>query len=413
MRRAWVIAAVLAGCAPGEVGEVIADASVDDVAAAPDDLPAPRDLGAPSDNPAVSSDNRAPPSDTPGPADVRMNPDVPSAPADVVYDICGARPDGPGCANVDGADAVVTCAQGRTAAVARCEAGCDVARRQCLSDAIEPCFNDPDGDYCGASIGAASRRDDLYRCRGRRTESIAACANGCDDRMGGADVCRAPPATDPCARAMYGDGAYCGAGIGGDAAVLYQCFGRATRSSERCANGCSVQPPGVPDRCAPAPGRCCLQRPPGNFVRGFSACGAGGSHYGIDLGAPLGTALTALVAGTVMAVATGHPNCPYNSATGTCPSSCVNNFNYVKVRADCGDPRDASRDLIVWYLHVDRLAPGIAAGAHVDAGQAIAYVGNSGCSSGPHLHLEVASVARGGNVGVNTCASFDPARIYC
>jgi murein DD-endopeptidase MepM/ murein hydrolase activator NlpD len=171
----------------------------------------------------------------------------------------------------------------------------------------------------------------------------------------------------------------------------------------------------VADRCAPPPvsGRCCLLRPPGSFVRGFSACGRGGSHYGIDSGAGLGTAIAAGISGTVISVATGNPNCPYNAATDSCPSSCVNRFNYVKIRSDCGDPGDGSRDLIVYYLHVDRLAPGVGAGAHVNQGDVIAYVGNSGCSSGPHVHLEIVPVARGANAVLNTCASVDPASRYC
>lgn len=409
MRRAWLALSLasLVACAPGEIRGVPED-DVPDAAIAPD-LPAPQDVPrATEDLPAAT--------DVPAPDDSPAAMDVHAPPVDrPLADFCAGMPDGPRCVNAPSGAAVITCAQGVTRARAACEAAC-VEPGMCLTDALEPCFNDADGDYCGASIGATSRQGDLFHCRGRRTASVDPCAHGCDDRAGGSDACRPPPVmpTDPCSRASYGNGAYCGAGIGGDASTLYQCVNRATASSQRCANGCQAQPPGVPDNCAPAPGgRCCLARPPGTFVRGFSACGGGGSHYGVDLGAPLGTELRALIAGTVIGTATGHPNCPYNAATGTCPSSCVNNFNYVKVRADCGDPRDPSRDLLVWYLHVDRLAPGIGNGAHVNAGDLIAYIGNSGCSSGPHLHLEVASVPRGGNSGVNTCTSFNPQSIYC
>ncbi|MEZ4474513.1 MAG: M23 family metallopeptidase [bacterium] len=164
----------------------------------------------------------------------------------------------------------------------------------------------------------------------------------------------------------------------------------------------------MPDQCARGEGACCLDRPPGVLTQAFSACGGGGQHYGVDHGTAVGTPIRAGIAGTVVASRLGLPNCYNNGCT---PAR--NAFNYVKLRADCGDPDDPGRDLYVWYLHIDDLAPGVADGTHVDQGQLLAYSGNSGCSSGPHIHLEVASVPRGQNVGVNTCASVDPASRYC
>lgn len=60
----------------------------------------------------------------------------------------------------------------------------------CLSDAVEPCYNETDGNYCGASIGSTTRPNDLYLCRARRTSRIDTCASGCNNLAGGTDVCR-------------------------------------------------------------------------------------------------------------------------------------------------------------------------------------------------------------------------------
>jgi murein DD-endopeptidase MepM/ murein hydrolase activator NlpD len=39
-----------------------------------------------------------------------------------------------------------------------------------------------------------------------------------------------------------------------------------------------------------------------------------------------------------------------------------------------------------YYLHLSAFAKGIHAGAHVDQGQRVGYVGSSGLATGPHLH---------------------------
>jgi murein DD-endopeptidase MepM/ murein hydrolase activator NlpD len=41
------------------------------------------------------------------------------------------------------------------------------------------------------------------------------------------------------------------------------------------------------------------------------------------------------------------------------------------------------------YGHLSRYAPGIHAGSHVHQGQVVAYSGNTGMSTGPHLHYEI------------------------
>ena len=61
---------------------------------------------------------------------------------------------------------------------------------------------------------------------------------------------------DPCATAPS-NGFYCGQspqfGAGGTKDVLYDCENGATKTQTTCANGCTVEPPGTNDQCAPAP----------------------------------------------------------------------------------------------------------------------------------------------------------------
>jgi murein DD-endopeptidase MepM/ murein hydrolase activator NlpD len=84
-------------------------------------------------------------------------------------------------------------------------------------------------------------------------------------------------------------------------------------------------------------------------------------HGGIDLAAPLGTPIHAAAEGVVEAA--GFYGC---------------DGNYVRLRHGDG--------VVTSYSHASRIAPGIVPGARVRAGQVIAFVGSTGCSTGPHLH---------------------------
>lgn len=329
-------------------------------------------------------------------------------------DPCDGAGDGTYCGATLGGfadhNSLYQCVAGMTTSASPCPAGCE--NGACKPVQQDPCASAMSGNgaYCGGTLMGGDAAY-LYNCQNGGTAGMQACKAGCKVNPPGiADACN--PEGDPCQGANSGDGTYCGASLpGGDANVLYTCKGKASAGTETCADGCMQNPPGVPDACNKQQngGECCLDVPPGVLTQDYSACGQGGSHYGIDYGTAIGTPIYAGIAGTVVGSALGFPNC-YNNG---CAPACWNAFNYVKLKADCGDPDNAGNDLYVYYLHIDSLAPGVADGTHLDQGQLIAKSGNSGCSSGPHIHIETASVPKGQNAVLNTCASVDPDSRYC
>lgn len=329
-------------------------------------------------------------------------------------DPCHGAGDGSYCGAVLGGfadhNSVYQCFGGMTASASPCPAGCE--NGACKPVQQDPCASAQSGNgaYCGGTLMGGDAAY-LYNCQNGGTAGMTACKAGCKvNPPGVADACN--PEADPCQGANSGDGAYCGGGLpGGDPNVLYICKGKATSSAETCSDGCQQNPPGVADVCKKPQngGQCCLDIPPGALTQNYTACGKGGSHYGIDYGTAIGTPIYAGMAGTVVGSAVIYPNC-YNNG---CNAACWNAFNYVKLKADCGDPKNAANDLYIYYLHIDSLAPGVANGSHLDQGQLIARSGNSGCSSGPHIHIETVSVPKGQNAVLNTCASADPKTRYC
>jgi len=87
-------------------------------------------------------------------------------------------------------------------------------------------------------------------------------------------------------------------------------------------------------------------------------------HEGIDLAVPIGTPVYAASDGTIEKVG---PYAGYG--------------NYLRIEHGDG--------LATAYGHLSRFAPGIKPGVHVAQGQLVAFSGNSGRSTGPHLHFEV------------------------
>lgn len=87
-------------------------------------------------------------------------------------------------------------------------------------------------------------------------------------------------------------------------------------------------------------------------------------HNGIDLAAPVGTPVYATAAGIVTSVGSAGP---------------------------CGNKVEISHagGITSVYCHLSRYAAGLHAGQHVEQRQLIAYVGQTGRVTGPHLHFGI------------------------
>jgi len=87
-------------------------------------------------------------------------------------------------------------------------------------------------------------------------------------------------------------------------------------------------------------------------------------HKGIDFAVPIGTPVMAAGGGTIES------------------AGWVNGYgNFMVV--------NHGNDYATAYGHLSRFAPGIHKGSHVHQGEVIAFSGNTGLSTGPHLHYEI------------------------
>jgi murein DD-endopeptidase MepM/ murein hydrolase activator NlpD len=87
-------------------------------------------------------------------------------------------------------------------------------------------------------------------------------------------------------------------------------------------------------------------------------------HNGVDFAAPSGAPVYATAAGTVLSAGNGGP---------------------------CGNMVQIAHagEITSVYCHLSRFAPGLHAGQHVESRQLIAYVGQTGRVTGPHLHFGI------------------------
>ncbi len=92
--------------------------------------------------------------------------------------------------------------------------------------------------------------------------------------------------------------------------------------------------------------------------------GVNRAHLGVDYGAPAGTAVHAVSAGTVLSAGWAGDG-----------------GNEIRIRH--------AGSYETYYLHLSRFAAGIRAGAHVDQDDVIGYVGQTGAATGPHLDYRI------------------------
>ncbi|QOW25858.1 M23 family metallopeptidase [Lysobacter sp. H23M47] len=109
------------------------------------------------------------------------------------------------------------------------------------------------------------------------------------------------------------------------------------------------------------------------------------NRYAIDFAVPVGTAVLAARDGVVMQVIDRYPDTPRNNPAehrGAGPADTrLRNANLVRILHDDGS--------MAVYAHLQRGGAVVAQGQRVRTGQHIGWSGNTGFSTGPHLHFAV------------------------
>lgn len=114
-----------------------------------------------------------------------------------------------------------------------------------VSDSSEdrcPCPNG-DGRYCGARVGGDAAW--LYDCKGGKITQATHCGGKCN--------AGSTATSDSCASCPSGNGDYCGATFGADPNKLYTCKDGVITVKADCGAKCVVKPPGTPDVCPACP----------------------------------------------------------------------------------------------------------------------------------------------------------------
>jgi LAS superfamily LD-carboxypeptidase LdcB len=113
---------------------------------------------------------------------------------------------------------------------------------------------------------------------------------------------------------------------------------------------------------------------------GFPTYPDGGKHGGVDFGVPLGNDILASCPGIVLATNTGSPNTYGCTEAG--PRCFYGYGNVVKLLV-----RYQDRMYEIYTAHLSSVK--VNAGDKIEKGQILGLSGNSGNSSGPHLHFEI------------------------
>lgn len=143
-----------------------------------------------------------------------------------------------------------------------------------------------------------------------------------------------------------------------------------------------------PTEASPLLGFCNPLQGRGRVSQGYrGVTHRGRMEYAIDYAVGIGTPVYAMRSGRVVGMQDKYPD------TGGGKEN-ISKFNYIWIEHD-GGYRSA-------YLHLQqgfRSKVNLKVGDRIQAGQLIGFSGNSGWSSGPHLHVEIQRPASGGQFG--------------
>lgn len=260
-----------------------------------------------------------------------------------------------------------------------------------------------EGPYCAGRIEAEAaargcatpflegHEGDLLKCEGDAWSILEPCAGECafDGASEQLDDACVLPVCD-----CFVQVAWCGAGAAEEAAemgcripllpehngdILY-CPDGEWGVKQACELGCVQAPDGTPDYCKSdseylLPFACEVTRTcsSGNHTSNHD----GKDEYAYDFATPTGTSVRAMRAGTVLRVRNvSQPGDGCYSGGG---SACANYANTVEVKHSDGT--------VALYMHLNQGT--VSPGDPVAQGDEIGKSGNSGWSTGPHLHVQV------------------------
>jgi murein DD-endopeptidase MepM/ murein hydrolase activator NlpD len=160
-----------------------------------------------------------------------------------------------------------------------------------------------------------------------------------------------------------------------------------------------------------------------------------GGHKGIDLAVVVGTPVFATASGTVSRIlhctkcTPGKPNFPANHIPMNDPQALSDKEwgfgfgNLVVIRYGWGVLPDVMQaEMIhrhrengfayILHAHLQEIDPAIAVGTQVTDGAPLGLSGNTGNSSGPHLHFEIRISQNGNAVSTGSFPSVNPRIMY-